>query len=104
MRAHPEGASCRNGCEPFDRVAVGERIATEWSGARASGSHGGKRKVSSEYGQGSMTAPHPLDDQDLTPWYEEHEDDLFRRFGCWPFFAALVLSWSAIGFVIWSLW
>lgn len=44
----------------------------------------------------------PLDNQDLIDW---HNAESFERpLGCWPFFAILVLSWSAIGFVIWSLW
>lgn len=44
----------------------------------------------------------PIDGDDLIDWH--NRDNPVRPFGCWPFFAALVLSWSAIGFVIWSLW
>lgn len=44
----------------------------------------------------------PIGPEDMAPWYEEEIFD--RKLGCLPLFAILVLSWSAIGFVVWSLW
>lgn len=44
----------------------------------------------------------PLDDQDLTPWYEE--DAPASRLGCLLFFAFIVLFWSFVGFAAWRLW
>lgn len=56
----------------------------------------------------------PLDTEDLTPWYEEDREghnhwreEESEALNPWLVCIVLLFSfaiWSAIGFVIWSLW